>query len=284
MVWIGHICPSRVLHCWLFGASSVSRYEMLCKDRGPEVVGVCRHKKKKKKKVPSRDSRAGPWSTTRSGQVPLGTNYPPDPLILVQQHPEARVLVCTSTGYLTHDSCQTRVPAQVCAKWDVNLPLPAVLLWTRHPERAYWQPNQGKLDGGRSSFCHLSSSRVKDQTSRGKLHRSMAANFCGTFVCAAAGTALMRTAHVALYFGELFTILFPVGFSSFSLDVVFNVPTPTFQCNLPNVIISTFFLSVPPIHEDCIDTRDWVRQTIGVWFCLGNAFTKGARTAAVPTS
>ncbi|KAI6579802.1 hypothetical protein MCOR14_003503 [Pyricularia oryzae] len=179
---------------------------------------------------------------------------------------------------------QTRVPAQVCAKWDVNLPLPAVLLWTRHPERAYWQPNQGKLDGGRSSFCHLSSSRVKDQTSRGKLHRSMAANFCGTFVCAAAGTALMRTAHVALYFGELFTILFPVGFSSFSSDVVFNVPTPTFQCNLPNVIISTFFLSVPPIHEDCIDTRDWVRQTIGVWFCLGNAFTKGARTAAVPTS
>ncbi|TLD29084.1 hypothetical protein PspLS_03691 [Pyricularia sp. CBS 133598] len=98
----------------------------------------------------------------------------------------------------------------------------------------------------------------------GKLHRSRAANFCGTFVCAAAGAALMRTAHVALYFGEL------SQFCSLLVLIIQLGRLLFFQ--RPNINF--------PVRQDPPDNRDVALSEKK----KKNAFTKGARTAAVPTS
>ncbi|TLS23919.1 hypothetical protein PpBr36_08542 [Pyricularia pennisetigena] len=132
---------------------------------------------------------------------------------------------------------------------SVDLPLPIVLLWIRHPERAYWQPSQGKLQWGKELFLSLAvleSGEGPDQPWESSTEAGPQTSV-GTVVCAPAGAALMRTAHVALYFGEL------------------------------SQFVSCWF-SISS-SDDCIDTGDWVaRQIIGVWFCLPEKCTHTRRS------
>ncbi|TLD05818.1 uncharacterized protein PgNI_08707 [Pyricularia grisea] len=154
---------------------------------------------------------------------------------------------------------QTRVPAQVCAKWDVERPLHIVLGYCGHGSQneRIGNPTKASSMGGGALSVTCPRVGLRTRPAVEELHRSRAANFCGTSVCAAAGAALMRTAHVALYFGGAFTILFPCWFLIIQLGRLYFVLVR---------------LDPPDIRGVAL-------------LCLKKMLSqKGARTAVVPTS